>query len=179
MDKRLTEGIRRATDVFNGLVSDLTPEAFESSHAGKWTAGQDLKHLVKSMQLTNFVYTLPLVSLRLLFGKPNRKSRSESDLRDRYRKAIGKGVKAPGLLKPGKVSHSQRESLLRKHVAATERLCRLLEKTGDEALENYLVKHPALGKVTLREMALLTRFHIEHHTHLLRAKLSGTAAEEL
>jgi hypothetical protein len=41
------------------------------------------------------------------------------------------------------------------------------------------MKHPAIGKVNLREMAILTRLHTEHHTRLLRAKLSGTAAEEL
>lgn len=179
MDKKLTEGIKRATESFNVLVSGLTPDAFESSHLGKWTAGQDLKHLVRSMQLINFVYTLPLFSLRLLFGKPNRKSRSESDLRDKYRKAIGKGVKAPGLLKPGKVNYPQREELIRAHRAATDKLCRKLDLLEDDVLEKYLVKHPAVGKVNLREMALLTGFHIEHHTRLLKAKLSGTAAEEL
>jgi hypothetical protein len=54
-----------------------------------------------------------------------------------------------------------------------------MEQLGDDVLEKSLVKHPAVGKVTLREMALLTRFHTEHHTRLLKAKLSGTAAEEL
>jgi DinB superfamily len=179
MDKKLTEDIKRATESFNDLVSGLTPDAFEASHLGKWTAGQDLKHLVRSMQLTNFVYTLPLVSLRVLFGKPNRRSRSEHDLREKYRKAIGKGVKAPGILKPGKVSHSQCQALVKKHRTATDRLCHKLEQLGDDVLEKYLVKHPAIGKATLQEMALLTKFHIEHHTRLLKAKLSGTAAEEL
>ena len=163
MDKRLTEGIRQATEEFNGLVAELTPEAFEASHLGKWTAGQDLAHLIRSM----------------LFGRPNRKSRTETDLRDRYRKAIGKGVRAPRLLKPGKISHAEKEQLLRKHSAATDKLCRRLEQMGDDILENSLVKHPAIGKVNLREMAILTRLHTEHHTRLLRAKLSGTAAEEL
>ncbi len=179
MDKKLTEDLKRATEAFNDLVSGLTPDAFEASHLGKWTAGQDLKHLTKSMQLTNFVYTLPLVSLRMLFGKPNRKSRSEQELRDRYRKAIGKGVKAPRMLKPGKVSHTQCQALIKKHRIATDRLCQKLEQLGDDTLEKYLVNHPAIGKATLRELALLTRFHVEHHTRLLKAKLSGTAAEEL
>lgn len=179
MDKRLTEGIRQATEEFNGLVAELTPEAFEASHLGKWTAGQDLAHLIRSMRITNFVYTLPLSVLSMLFGRPNRKSRTETDLRDRYRKAIGKGVRAPRLLKPGKISHAEKEQLLRKHSAATDKLCRRLEQMGDDMLENSLVKHPLIGKVNLREMAILTRLHTEHHTRLLRAKLSGTAAEEL
>jgi hypothetical protein len=179
MDKRLTEGIRQATEEFNELVAELTPEAFEASHLGKWTAGQDLAHLIRSMRLTNFVYTLPLFGLSMLFGRPNRKSRTETDLRDRYRKAIGKGVRAPRLLKPGKISHAEKEQLLRKHSVATDKLCRRLEQMGDDILENSLVKHPAIGKVNLREMAILTRLHTEHHTRLLRAKLSGTAAEEL
>lgn len=179
MDKRLTDGIRSATEAFNNLVAELSPEAFEASHAGKWTAGQDLKHLIKSLWLTNVVYTLPLFILTVLFGKPNRKSRTESELRERYRKALVKGVKAPRMLKPGKVSHAQRDELLKKHSEATERLCRRLERLGDEILEGVLVKHPAIGKVNLREMAILTRFHTEHHTRLLKAKLNGTAADEL
>ena len=179
MDKRLTDGIRSATNDFNNLVAELTPDAFESSHAGKWTAGQDLKHLIKSLKLTNFVYTLPLFMLKALFGKPNRKSRTESELRERYRKTLSKGVKAPRMLKPGKVSHAQRDVLMKRHQAETERLCRRLERLGDDALESCLVKHPAIGKVNLREMAFLTRLHTEHHTQLLKAKLNGTAADEL
>ena len=179
MDKKLTEGIRQATEEFNALVAELTAEAFEASHLGKWTAGQDLAHLVRSMRVTNLVFTLPSFILRILFGRPNRKSRTEADLRDRYRKAIGKGVRAPRPLKPGKVSFTERERLLRKHNLATEALCRRLEQMGDAKLENSIVKHPAIGKVTLREMGFLTRLHTEHHTRLLKAKLSGTAAEEL
>jgi hypothetical protein len=179
MDKRLTDGIRIATEDFNNLVSELTPEAFEASHTGKWTAGQDLKHLIKSMKLTNFVYTLPLFMLKALFGKPNRKSRTEAELRERYRKALVKGVKAPRMLKPGKVSHAQRNMLLKKHQVETERLCSRLERLGEDVLESCLVKHPAIGKVNLREMAFLTRLHTEHHTRLLKAKLNGTAADEL
>jgi len=179
MDKRLTEGIRRATEEFNHLISGLSTEAFEASHAGKWTAGQDLNHLIKSLRLTNFAYALPLFMLRMLFGKPNRKSRSASELRERYRKALVNGVKAPSMVKPGRVSHAQRDILLKKHSEATEILCRRLERLKDDDLEGFLVKHPAIGRVTLREMALLTQLHTEHHTGLLKAKLSGTAAEEL
>jgi hypothetical protein len=77
------------------------------------------------------------------------------------------------------VSHTQCQGLIKKHRAATDKLCQKLEKMGDGALEKHLIKHPAIGKANLREFALLTRFHIEHHTRLLKAKLSGTAAEEL
>ena len=83
------------------------------------------------------------------------------------------------MVKPGRVSHAQRDILLKKHSEATEVLCRRLERLEDDNLEGFLVKHPAIGRVTLREMALLTQLHTEHHTGLLKAKLSGTAAEEL
>ena len=83
------------------------------------------------------------------------------------------------MLKPGKVRHNESQALIRKHLMATDKLCQKLEQLGDDVLEKSLVKHPAVGKVTMREMALLTRFHTEHHTRLLKAKLSGTAAEEL
>lgn len=179
MSERLQESLRRSVAAFNGLVEGLTAEDFERPHGRRWSAGQDLKHLVKTLRAVDLAFTLPLPLLRLLFGRPNRKGRPESELREKYRKALGKGFKAPWPYVPGKVGLASRHSLTARHARIAERLCRRVARLRDEQLDGYLLPHPAMGKCTLREMVVFSCLHTEHHTRLLKAKLDGTAADEL
>jgi hypothetical protein len=51
--------LKSMTD-FNSLVESLDKQEFESQPGGKWSAGQDLKHLVKSNRTFGLVFSLPL-----------------------------------------------------------------------------------------------------------------------
>jgi hypothetical protein len=179
MKEKLQNGLRRAVAEFNQLVEGLSTEDFERPFGPKWSAGQDLRHVVRTLRAVDLAFSLPLPVLRLLFGKPNRKGRSEAELREKYRKALGKGFQAPWIYRPGKVGVGARASLTARHVRIAERLCRKVETLQDDQLDGYLLPHPAMGKCTLREMVVFSFLHTEHHTRLLKAKLEGTAADEL
>ena len=43
------------------------------------------------------------------------------------------------------------------------RLISKMERWKDVDLDRYLLPHPLLGKITLREMLYFTTFHIQHH----------------
>jgi len=179
MHQIFQENIRRAVDAFNRLVAGLSDADFERPHGSKWSAGQDLKHLTKTLRAMQLALLLPLPLLRLLFGKPNRKGRSEAELKEKYRKALSKGFKAPRLYHPGKVKVEERDALVKKHARIAEALCKQMACLSERTLDSYLLPHPAMGKSTLREMIIFSWLHAEHHTRLLKAKLDGRAAEEL
>jgi hypothetical protein len=179
MKEKLQTGLRRAVAEFNELVQGLSTEDFERPLGSKWSAGQDLRHVVRTLRAVDLAFSLPLPVLRLLFGKPRRKGRSESELREKYRKALGNGFQAPWIYRPGKVGIGTRKALMERHARISERLCRKVVRLRDDQLDGYLLPHPAMGKCTLREMVVFSSLHTEHHTRLLKAKLEGTAADEL
>ena len=50
----LTDGV----DQFNELINNLNEENFEANYNNKWSAGQDLVHLIKVLGIVNIGFTL-------------------------------------------------------------------------------------------------------------------------
>ena len=51
-------------------------------------------------------------------------------------------------------------------------LCSAIEKNWkDTQLDQYIVPHPLLGKITLREMGYFTIYHVQHHDAIIRERL--------
>jgi len=46
-----------------------------------------------------------------------------------------------------------------------------LDKFTENELDRYILPHPLLGKLTLREMLFFTIYHIEHHEKLIKRNL--------
>ena len=45
------------------------------------------------------------------------------------------------------------------------------KKWSDAKLDKYIAPHPLLGKITLRELAYFTIYHIQHHLSIIRKRL--------
>ena len=43
-----------------------------------------------------------------------------------------------------------------------------LLKWSDNDLDNYILPHPLMGKMTIREIIMWTTFHVEQHTKTLQ-----------
>jgi len=160
---------------FNNLDESLDKQEFERQPAGKWSAGQDLKHLVKSNRTFGIVFSLPLFLLNLMYGKANRPSRSLSALKIKYvEKAGNAGLKAPGYLKPGNVYIGVKNAWIQKHNASGAYLLKCLDRYAESDLDKNIMGHPLFGKVTVREMFMSIFIHINHHEALLLKKLGRT-----
>jgi hypothetical protein len=160
---------------FNKLVESLDKQAFEKQPEGKWSAGQDLKHLTKSNRTFGLVFSLPLFLLNFMYGKANRPSRSLSALKMKYaEKSGGAGLQAPGYLKPSNVYIGDKKSWIQKHNASGDYLVKCLERYSETALDENTMGHPLFGKVTVREMFMSIFIHIDHHHEILLKKLGKT-----
>ena len=81
-------------------IENSSEELLQHSMQGKWTMLENLDHLVKSTQPLNKLLAKPKVSLRLLFGKPNRPGRDYDQLVQRYREKLAMAGDTPSPFVP-------------------------------------------------------------------------------
>jgi len=147
------------------------PEAkFLETPNGKWSVGQNLEHLIKSLAPVNQALLLPGFMLRLLFGTPNRKPRSYQELVDRYKQKLAAGGRATGRFVPATIAWPEKEKKIVAFKSQTETMSARLNSWREDQLDQYLLPHPLLGKLTLREMLFFSGYHIEHHLQLMQLR---------
>ena len=149
--------------IFIDFIKTLEEEKFQSGPNGKWTPGQHFDHIRLSIQQLPFAYGLPKFILRFLFGKANRPSRTYDGLVQRYREKLSAGGQATGRYVPKTILIEEKGRIERSLLKNLDQLTRRIEKYAEKDLDTYLLPHPLLGKLTLREMLYFTIYHVEHH----------------
>jgi hypothetical protein len=141
----------------------------------KWSAAENIQHLIISTNMTTMAYRLPKFMVRLVGGKPNRNSRTYDELKDKYYKKLADGGKASGLFvpKPIEIKYGKQKLLSNWQKATTAFIAALTKNRTEKDLDNYLAKHPLLGRITLRELCYFTIFHTEHHLQAIH-KISAS-----
>lgn len=152
------------------FIEGLSAPQFVEAPNGKWSAGQNLDHLNKSLSPVNLALRLPRFVLRWLFGKPNRKPRSYDELVERYHQKLAAGGRASGQFIPPGIRIDQKENLINRFRKETRTMSKLMSHCREDQLDNYLLPHPLLGKLTLREMLFFSVYHIKHHSESLKAR---------
>jgi hypothetical protein len=148
---------------FIGTVNRVADADFTKSVNQKWTAGQQLDHIIKSVAPVNLALALPAFVLKMSFGKANRPSRTYEQLVEKYRSKLNEGGRAPGRFVPASVSISQRAALISKLEKLVASLSARVEGYSEQQLDLLILPHPLLGKLTLREMVYFTIYHAGHH----------------
>jgi hypothetical protein len=157
-------------DAFNNYITPLNKEQFEATPNGKWSAGQNLDHLILAIKPLQLAYGLPKFALTILFGKTNRPSRTYDELVTKYKTKLAAGGKASKPFIPPKINFEKKDELIKKYNDQKQKLISKIEKQSEADLDKYILPHPLLGKVTLREMLYFTIHHNEHHLELLKSR---------
>ena len=169
----IAERLRATHHALIGAVSVL-PEGTRTAPAnGKWSPAQHLEHIRIGLALTNKAMGLPPFLLRWRFGRPNRPGRDYDALVARYREKLAAGGRAPSRFVPKQVNENglpDLEAAIKKQVKT---LARRSSCWSDRRLDSYLVPHPLLGKVTLRELFYFTCYHAEHHQALIERDVNA------
>lgn len=161
--EQLVPAIGQEFDAFADLITQWPDATFETTPGGKWSAGQQLDHLIRSVKPVSLALRLPGWLLRILFGKPNRPSRTYEVLVEKYRQKLSAGGVAPGAFVPPVIPLARKQQLLDAYKMQQQRLIKIVERWQDADLDRYLLPHPLLGKLTLREMLYFTVYHTGHH----------------
>ena len=163
--------LEKAAEQLARYCTALSNEAFFYQPAGKWSAAQQVKHLVMATKTAQLAFLLPKFIVRLAGGKSNRPSRTFDELAARYQLKLARGGKASRRYVPKPVAAGYgKERLIREFRAAMHRLISALQERWQEhQADAYIVPHPLLGKITLRELCYFTIFHTHHHLHSITA----------
>lgn len=145
----------------------------EVKYSDKWTVGQHAYHLIQSTEPLNQALILPKMALRGLFGKKNdRPERSYPELVQYYQRKLGDGGRAPSKFQPPVLNNEQKPEILNRLSTELAKLEKNLGKWDEEQLGRYLLPHPLMGKLTVREILFFTVYHTGHHHRILVEKYS-------
>ncbi len=136
----------------------------------KWTAAGHLDHLLRSTRPLNMALRLPLFAINMIVGKKNeRPERNFEELVAKYKSKLAAGGTASGPYVPKKIDFSK-EKLKLKLNREVQRLNAAIDQWEEEKMSTYLLPHPLLGKLTVREMLFFTVHHTQHHLDILKEK---------
>jgi DinB superfamily len=164
--KDIQDRLQHAHKNFAEVIVSLNDKDFLFSANEKWTAGQQLDHIYRSVSALNLGLALPKFIIRLYVGKANRPSKDYDALVAKYKLRLEAGGKAVGRFIPKPVSTDQKIKLKDKLQKAVNSLCKKIDKYNEKQLDYYILPHPLLGKLTVREMLYFTIYHAEHHRKL-------------
>ena len=154
---------------FTSQCNNTGETAFFDKPTTKWSIAENVQLLIVSTNTTTLAFSLPRFLVRLIGGKPNRSSKTYDELVNKYKNKLAAGGAASGrfIPKPIKINFGK-EKLLNNWITATQKYITALQNNRTENdLDNYLVKHPLLGRITLRELCYFTIYHTQHHLNII------------
>jgi hypothetical protein len=144
---------------------------YTSNETGKWSAAENLIHLNLAMKRSNLAMRLPKFMVRLVSGKANRPSRTYDELVQKYQAKLNAGAAASSAFIP-QLQDKSKSLLIKNWQELTNDFLRYLEDNWtEEQLDSYLVPHPILGKITVRELCYFTIFHTAHHLEIMKKRV--------
>jgi hypothetical protein len=159
---------------FSEYISVLGDQAFSFSlNDEKWTAGQQADHICRSLFPLQIVLGFPKWFSKLIFKKANRPSKTYEELVNKYIQKLENGGRATGRFIPGRIEPGQKTILKNKIEKLIIKLSSSLHKFSEKEMDNLVLPHPLLGRLTLREMMYFTIYHVEHHHKIAIRNLDG------
>jgi uncharacterized damage-inducible protein DinB len=160
----LTVSNQRVIDWFTAVST----EDFFARYGEAWSASDHVDHLIKAHKPVAKALKLPRVALRAMFGKPHQPSMAYEELCRIYREEIAKGAQASGRYLPNREdsdssSETKKKKLLEQFSKASTELVLAVETWEETELDDYLLPHPILGKLTIREILFFTIYHNLRH----------------
>lgn len=175
MNKR--EIIAKSQEVFIQLTDTcnaINNLRFFEKNGTKWSVAENLQHLVISTKTSSLAFRLPRFVVRWLAGKPNRNSRTFDEVKTKYYGKLEAGGRAGSRFVPGPLRTSKETLLQNWKKGTSSYLLSLGKNRSEKDLDQFLVRHPLLGRITVRELCYFTIFHTEHHLKSIQKNLQTT-----
>jgi hypothetical protein len=161
--------IDRNYNEFISFVGAQPAQDFSAAPEGKWSSGQHCAHLTKAVKPVRLGLTLPKFVPSLLFGKSNRPSKTYQELVLKYQQKLAEGGKASAPFIPRIIKSTEQKKVTLELLTQKERLLRTLNRWSEKDLDTYIIPHPILGKLTVREMLYFTAYHANHHLNSIKS----------
>jgi hypothetical protein len=162
----------KSFSAFTRYCNSIPGNAFFEKPGDKWSVAENVQHLIISTNMSTLAFSLPRFIVRWISGRPNRGSKTYDQLAGKYEQKLAAGGAATGryIPKPITITATKERLLLNWEKATGKHLTALKNNRSEKDLDNYLVKHPLLGKITLRELCYFTIYHTEHHLNIISSR---------
>jgi len=139
---------------------------------GKWSTGEHIVHLLQSAKALNKALKIPKFYLKYKFGTNNRDNRNYDQIVKKYndKLAANPGAVSPISKQMPSMTPADKKSYISKLENEKKKLINKVQKWKDRDLDTYLVPHPLMGRMTVREIVIWTSYHTEHHHKILESK---------
>jgi len=158
---------------FSTYIAGMSLDAYEYSYQEKWNAGQHLDHIIKSVSVLTKAFGIPRFILKSKFGVANRASRTPEALIEKYLEKLKTAKPTPSRFQPDIINFNAKEKAIKKLQKQVDKLCKITMKYSEGQLDVYILPHPLLGKLTLRELLYFTSYHVKHHHELITESLKN------
>ncbi len=170
--QQIMEALSESYNTFIEYIGTLSDENFLFRHRQKWTAGQQLNHLILCVTPLVKIFGMDNLSIEEKFGRLNRPSDSYEGLMNQYKEKTKEGGIAPPRFLPETIGIEQRDRLCEELTKLVQQLCLVINNFTEHDLDTLAIPHPVLGNLTLREMLFNTIYHVKHHEELTKHYLS-------
>jgi uncharacterized damage-inducible protein DinB len=148
--------------------TEFPTAGFFTRQADVWSASDNVDHLIKAHKPVAQALKLPKLTLRAMFGTPEKASMTYEELCQVYREAIAKGARASGRYLPNQDTpdtnaEAKKKALLEQFSKASTSLVSVAGRWEESELDRYLLPHPFIGKLTIREILFFTIYHNLRH----------------
>ena len=167
----IKDSLEKHYSIFINYILGLSLDEFTFSNASKWTAGQQLKHIVLCVRPIVQVFEMPNTMIKQNFGTSKAKSRTYDKLLRDFLMKLNQGGKAPSQYVPEIVTQKEKFELLSNLSKLIERLNKEIEVFTENELETLCIPHPLLGSISLREMLYNMIYHVQHHQKQVESNL--------
>jgi uncharacterized damage-inducible protein DinB len=147
----------------------LSPEHFTYQTDGVWSPQLHLQHLLLSNKPLAKAMQMSLDRFERMFGRSERSSHDYDNIVAIYRQKLDEGLRAEGsnfepiiFRMPDEVEDAQ-TYLVDEWRKTNVNLIAAIDGWTDGDLDAYLIPHPAVPDMTVREMLLFTLYHNLHH----------------
>lgn len=164
--KEITTALKKEYASFIAYQTGLNIDEFLFSYQSKWSAAQQLKHLILSVKPLVLVFGMPTSVIEKNFGLAIAPSSTYDKLVATYVEKLEQGGKAPQRFLPELDTTDEKEALLQTLATLVEKLIKQIEGFTEEELDTLGVPHPLLGTISLREMLFHAIYHAGHHQKL-------------
>ncbi len=146
----------------SGKLHHLPLDHFNLRVGGKWSIAEHLQHLILSSK--PIASALKVSKFKLLALGINVKTPKSYDaLYQVYMEVLKGGQTAPSSFTPREKDIANKQVLIENWDMIGEKLVSRLDDWGETQLNRFQLPHPAIGKLSMREMMYFTIFHTQHH----------------
>lgn len=147
-------------------------EKWNNGPEGKWTTGQHVMHLVQSAKPLNRAMGMPMFLLRYKFGKANRPPRTYEVVKNKYRTKLAAAgeVLSPFSKNMPETPAESKQSIIELLKNEKDKFLKKISRVSEKNMDKYLIPHPLLGRMLIREIIMWNAVHVEHYLEILQEK---------